>query len=65
LTFFTHKLSPSVGPFEAPVRWWARISERQRFKVLPSDLTSGTSSARQSAIALSNSTVATAGSSVR
>ena len=45
------------GPAGAAVRWWARISERQRFKVLPSDLTSGTSSARQSAIALSNSTL--------
>jgi len=29
LTFFTQRLSPSVGPFEAPVSWWARISDRQ------------------------------------
>jgi integrase len=30
LTFVINKLSPSVGPFEAPVAWWARISVRRR-----------------------------------
>jgi hypothetical protein len=28
LTFFTHKLRPSVGPLEAPVGWWFKISVR-------------------------------------
>jgi len=32
-----------AGPFDAPVGWWARISDRQRLSVFPSDRTSGTS----------------------
>jgi hypothetical protein len=34
LTFLTHRFRPSVGPFEAPVVWWARIPARQRFQRL-------------------------------
>ena len=55
-TFFTHRLRPSVGPLDAPVTWWARISERHERSVLPSDTISGTSSARQPAMALSSRT---------
>jgi hypothetical protein len=29
LTFLTQRFRPSVGPFDAPVAWWARISVRQ------------------------------------
>lgn len=37
---------PSVGPFDAPVTWSARISARPERSVWPSDTISGTSSAR-------------------
>ncbi len=47
------QLRPSVGPLDAPVSWWARISARHRAKVLPRETTSGTSSSAQPAMALS------------
>ena len=33
LTCLAQKFMPSVGPFDAPVRWWFKISVRQRDKV--------------------------------
>jgi hypothetical protein len=58
LTFFTHRLRPSLGPFEAPVRWWFKISVRQRGSVSPKERISSTSSFWHPAIALSKSAVA-------
>jgi hypothetical protein len=42
LTFLTRRFSPSVGPFDAPVTWWLRISARQRVRVRPRDRISST-----------------------
>ena len=33
LDLFGAEVQPSVGPFDAPVRWWFNISVRQRDKV--------------------------------
>lgn len=46
LTFLTRRLRPSVGPLDAPVRWWLMICSRHRRRVRPRALISGTGSAR-------------------
>jgi hypothetical protein len=65
LDLFTHRFRPSVGPFDAPVAWWARISRRHERRDLPRLTISGTSSARQPTMALSNRVRASAHVSAR
>ena len=52
LILFTHRFMPSVGPLEAPVRWWFKISVRQRSSVSPSERISATSSLLHPTMAL-------------
>lgn len=55
LILFTHRFMPTVGPLEAPVRRWFKISDCQRSSVSPSERISATSSLLKPTMALFSS----------